>query len=127
MCNLDKGLKLCTCAGQSLQPSEVDWILKRKDSSISPLKIMGKAAVPQFNQEEKQLIPQIVHALNHESCFDFTYQAQEDDFLLLRVDKTTHRWLQFRFLNQAWQHDRSTKFNTWRQQLSELDRGKFGT
>jgi len=126
MCNLDKGLKLCTCAGQSLHKNEIDWILKRKDASLSPLKIMGKAAVPQFNQEEKQLIPQIVHALNNESCFDFDYQAQEDDFLLLRIDKTNHRWLQFRFLHQAWQHDRSTKFNTWRQQLSELDRGKFG-
>jgi hypothetical protein len=123
MCNLNKGFKLCSCT-EELKDDQTDWILKRKDRKPPVLHRKGKAAVPLFSKEEKALKTEIINHLNKENCFDFPFEASEDDYLRLRISKTNNRWLAFRFSNGKWENDTSTSLSSWRSQLRVWGQGK---
>lgn len=124
MCDLTNGLQLCSCNAEQLPHEEIDWILQRKDNSLMPRNLRGKAAVPKFSEQELSQKEQILALLNNNNCFDFDYQPHEGDFLRLRLN--SEKWAAFRFQNQVWKNDRSTVLDGWRSQMVDLDRGKFG-
>lgn len=124
MCDLTNGLRLCSCNAEQLPNEAIDWILQRKDKSLTPRNLRGKAAVPKFSEQELSQKEQILNLLNNNNCFDFDYQPQEGDFLRLRLN--SDKWAAFRFQNQVWKNDRSTVLDGWRSQMVDLDQGKFG-
>ena len=124
MCDLSKGFKLCTCAGETLEREELDWTLQRKNEQLPLQHRRGKAAMPRFSNEEKALKKEILNFLNHGNCFDFDYNAQEDDFLRLRIHKKNNRWAAFRFVKGVWTNDLSTSLSSWRSQLTNFEKGK---
>lgn len=124
MCDLTKGFKLCTCAGEILKPEDIDWSLQRKDESLPILHVKGKASIPEFTNKEEELKQNIIELLNKENCFDFDYQVQEGDFLKIRIDKGNNRWAAFRFLKGEWRNDTSTSLDSWRRQMVHFEKGK---
>lgn len=125
MCDLSQGFKLCSCDGDKLSPNEIGWVLKRRNPDKQFDRIMGKPFIYQMNLSEQQLKSNTAKQLNDRNCFDFDYQAQEDDFLTIKAGKDNF-WMAFRYQKGLWQEDDSTKFNTWRQQLEQFNEGIAG-
>jgi hypothetical protein len=122
MCDLSQGFKLCSCDGDKLAASEIGWILKRRDQHKKVSSIRGKPFIYRMNLSEKQIKSETVQQLNQRNCFDFEYQAQEDDFLKIKTGKNDF-WMAFRYQKGLWLADDSTKFDTWRQQLETHEEG----
>jgi hypothetical protein len=122
MCDLSQGFKLCSCDGDKLAASEIGWILKRRDKHKEVSSIRGKPFIYRMNLSEKQIKSETVQQLNQRNCFDFEYQAQEDDFLQIKTGKNDF-WMAFRYQKGLWLEDDSTKFDTWRQQLETHEEG----
>lgn len=116
MCDLSQGFKLCSCEGDQLAAPEIGWVLRRRDEHKKISSIRGKPFIYQMKLSEKQLKSSTLQELNKRNCFDFDYQAQEDDFLKIKAGENNF-WMAFRYQKGLWQEDDSTQFNTWRQQL----------
>ncbi|WMX13849.1 MULTISPECIES: hypothetical protein [unclassified Aureispira] len=122
MCNLNQGFKLCSCDSDQLTPDEIGWILERKNAVKQASSLRGKPFIYKMNQSEQALKSEVVQQLNQRNCFDFDYQPQEDDFLRIRGNKKSF-WMAFRYQQGRWEEDESTKFNRWRQQLENYNKG----
>lgn len=121
MCELANDLKLCTCDAETL--SDPDWVLERKDGSIAPEHLRGRALTPRFSDEEKLCIDALRAALDDSECFDFEFEAREGDVLSLR---TSGHKFRFRHSGVSWLLDESTGLTGWRAQMVEERRGTFG-
>ena len=106
MCDLDRTLRLCTCADNVPRP---DWTLHRRDQRRPMLHRRGRAAAPFFTEDDAQLC----RLLNENPrCFDFSYTPQPDDRLALR------------YTPQGWVLDVSSALDPWKTQLVHFRQGR---
>lgn len=122
MCKLNQGFKLCNCDEAELSDQEIDWQLERFNQKLPIEYRKGKAAIPRYSEEEHTQIQTITNELNQANCFDFEYEANENDRLSLRVKD---KYYAFRFQKGQWQLDKSTSLDTWRSQLEKYKKGKI--
>lgn len=114
MCDLRDGFRLCTCA-----PDEAPgWWLERRDPSRPLRHRRGRAMRPRYGDSAAQICAQ----LNARPCFDFDFEPQLDDVLILRQPEGQQR-LRFRFGRAGWALDESTSLTGWRAQMVPLQRG----
>lgn len=125
MCDLTKEFKLCSCDGANLSPSEIGWILRRKNEQKEIRLIQGKPAIQKLSENETQLKTAITQQLNERNCFDFEYTPQTDDFLTIKTTEPQTIWFAFRYQQGEWKEDDSTEFSHWRMQLEAYQEGKI--
>lgn len=125
MCDFNSGFKLCTCAGEKLTNDTIGWTLQRKNQQLPIEYRKGRAAIPSFSNQEKSTKQIILQKLQEANCFDFDYQAQEDDFLSIKIDSKNNHWAAFRFVEGKWVDDNSTSLDGWRSQLVDYNKGKI--
>ena len=125
MCDFNNDFKLCTCSGEKLKEDEIGWYLQRKNKKLPIQYRRGRVAIPRFSNEEQSIKETILKQLQAGNCFDFDYQAQEDDFLKIKLDADNFLWGAFRFVDGCWTDDNSTSLDGWRSQLVDYDKGKI--
>ncbi len=122
MCQFNDNFKLCSCDAEELNAEEIDWILERINPENPLRHRRGKASIPRYNQEEQQQLDAIVSILNQRNCFDFDFQAMENDRLRLKINQ---QFYAFRFQEGQWELDKSTILHAWRTQLEPYKSGKM--
>ena len=127
MCDLNDGFKLCSCEDvETLKKEEICWELKRINPEKTLYHKRGRAAVPHFSSKDNEVIEKIVKELNYRNCFDFDFEAQENDYLRLKVNiDNKEKWFAFRFMDKEWNLDKSTSLASWKTQLIAFKDGKL--
>lgn len=122
MCELNQGFKLCNCDEAELSDKEIGWQLERFNQEL-PIKYRkGRAAIPHYSEEEHTQIQMILNELNQVNCFDFEYEANENDRLSLKVKRNYYA---FRYQEGQWVLDKSTSLDGWRSQLEQYKEGRL--
>lgn len=124
MCDLSKEFKLCSCDETQLKDIEIGWKLSRLNSEKPLVHRRGRAALVHYTDSEANLRTKIEADLNNKNCFDFDFQAQEDDRLSIKYQE--HKWFAYRFRKGTWRQDNSTSLEAWRSQLEPYQDGKLG-
>lgn len=119
MCDFSQGFRLCTCSDETaLHKENYHWRLYRYIGKQTK-RIVGKYRPP-MHDIGAGLSGNFVLLQLHEtpSCFDFEYQAQEGDNLVL-YDRKNMRRLEFIFRNNSWEETYYAPFKHIKEQLCE--------
>ncbi|OJJ17901.1 hypothetical protein BKI52_29010 [marine bacterium AO1-C] len=125
MCNIQDGFKLCTC-DEKLATSDIGWVLKRTNADLPLHHRKGRAVMPRYNQQEKDLQALILENLNQYNCFDFDYTPHENDYVRIRAkasNRTESQWFAYRFQRNRWVVDQSDSLAAWKTQLEAYKNG----
>lgn len=88
MCEISDELKLCTCS--NAEELENYWVLYRYNKDKNEL-IVGEILLPRIiTLEEIRNKDNLLVLLNKNNCFDFEYQPQNKDRLLISLLDTTN-------------------------------------
>lgn len=134
MCEIGKEMKLCTCV-----PNGIDAIVHHKksrkfkkfrnDFSWKLLKYVGDSSCmmdgmiifPLDSLSKDLTNEKMLLDLNSRNCFDFDYQPQEgDNLLILAPHKYEQEFLSFIFRNEEWVAD---YYNGFRDETKKINYG----
>lgn len=131
MCSFEGEILFCTCSHLSNENStdkkdtnskntELYWQIIRvcyKDIDLFEME-HGRSVIPSESINDF-LATDILHKLNNSHCFDFDYQAQDNDYLLItkrkpNLEDYSHSfpYLCFVFEKNVWTIDTFDEFNT---------------
>lgn len=89
MCEISDELKLCTCS--NAEELENYWVLYRYNKDKNEL-IVGQPILPRDITVEELINKDIFcEFLNKKNCFDFEYQPQNNDRLLISLLDSTNK------------------------------------
>lgn len=125
MCNIKDGFKLCTC-DNNLPAEDASWILRRSNPNLPLHHRKGRAAIPRYNGDEKELQNLILRNLNTGNSFDFDYTPQENDYVKIKGTNTSQsKWYGYRYQSNQWHIDTSDSLAGWKTQLEDYGEGKI--
>ena len=131
MCKLKDGFKFCTCLdekGIEAEPGAFIWRLKRINPKLPMHQVLGMIFLPAEDEDAQAIQKRVLGALNdHNDCFDFDYQPTDKDFLIIDLDDSGYRFLQYIYdaAQNQWLPSDSCHLESWRQQLEPLQEGKI--
>lgn len=136
MCQPSQYLLFCTCtqeasapvhnknsrrAKKTPAPPQFLWQLKRlKESKHQGLD--GMVIMPQSQLSERLTAHYVETQLNQGHCFDFDYQPQPGDNLLVFTDTSASVYMSYIFKNQQWTTD---YYDPFYHKLSLIEKGKI--
>lgn len=125
MCDIKDGFKLCTCE-EKLHIQEIGWVLKRTNDTLPLAYRKGRAVIPRYNANEKELQTLILNNLNSRNSFDFDYTPHDNDLITIKAranDKSECQWYAYRFQRNKWNIDTSDSLAAWKTQLEKFKEG----
>jgi len=146
MCNFEDGMRFCSCKAEEIKYREPDIFIRHKNEIIKkehrknkhiPLLYvwtlfryagetegleMGRYAFPSHDIGKGLNAEWVAMNLNGEECFDFDYEPQEGDNLLIRNNiKQSMAYLSFIYKNRAWEIDHYSPFEV---EIEKFEQGK---
>ena len=127
MCDIKDGFRLCSCDDQ-LAEKDISWVLKRNNPELPLHYRKGRAVMPRYSNEEKNLQVLILENLNNSNCFDFEYSPQVNDFVRIRGkagEALQEQWYGYRYTDNQWAIDNTDSLAGWKTQLEDYKGGRI--
>lgn len=122
MCNLDDGFILCTCAGKKgKSKAAFTWSLFRPRKHDTHVFVIGETGAPFFTSKGKLLVDKVQDQLNARNCFDFAYQPEDGDTLVITSSESGIEY-GFTYHNNEWEYS-TMPFEG--RTLLEIEKGKI--
>ena len=117
MCNIDRGLKFCTC--EDISEAEYTWRLTRylgKDEN-GPV---GSIVAPAHDLGKGLTDVRILSFLNEGKAFDFDYLPEEKDSILIqRKAKDGYWYMSFLYEDGAWVEGMNPAFTSINEEIAK--------
>jgi len=137
MCQPDQHLMFCTCADevkiktiknrygdtytQKVFPKYIQFIWTLKHHTLQSGILDGMLELPSSHLGNQLASADVLEQLNQRNCFDFTYQPQEGDTLVISSNQKIAGYLSFIFENGQWVRGHVSPFEY---QLKTIEEGK---